>query len=214
MAVVGHVLVEEVILRVVRRLDGLGAFEERRVPLARVAADEAVEVFKAQPGRPQVERPGLAGLPVGDVVVLAVPGGVVAVLLQDLGERPVALRHERVVAGEARGQFHDDAGVGAVMVAPAEQRGARGRAQRRGVELVVAKAVLRQPVHRRRRDRSAERGRRPEAHVIGEDDEDVRRAFRRFDPLGEVLGGILGRAADLAAEGLFGSGQDFLRPCR
>ena len=108
--VVGHVLVEEVVLRVVRRLDGLGALEERRRPLARVAADEAVEVFEAQPGRPQIERPGLAGLPVGHVVVLAEPGGVVAVLLEHLGERPGALRHQRVVAGEAGAELHDDAG--------------------------------------------------------------------------------------------------------
>ena len=38
-----------------------------------VAAEEAVEVVEAQPGGPQVERPGLAGVPVGHVVVLAEP---------------------------------------------------------------------------------------------------------------------------------------------
>ncbi len=147
---VGHVLVEEIVLRVVRRLDRLGSFDDRRVPLAGVAADEAVEVLKAQPGGPQVERSGLTRLPVGNVVVLAVPGGVVAVLLQDLGERPRALRHERVVAGETGARLHDDAGGRGVMVAPAQQRRPRGRAQRRGVKLVVAEAVLRQPVHGRR----------------------------------------------------------------
>ncbi len=40
------------------------------------------------------------------------------------------------------------------------------------------------------------------------------RALGRFDALGEVRRGVLGRAADLAAEGLFGPGQDFLCPCR
>ena len=48
--IVGHVLVEDSSpWIVVRRLDGLGALEERRRPLVRVAADEAVEVFEAQP---------------------------------------------------------------------------------------------------------------------------------------------------------------------
>ena len=46
------------------------------------------------------------------VMVLPIPGRVVSVLLQNLGERSVALRRQRIVAGEARGQFRDDAGVG------------------------------------------------------------------------------------------------------
>ena len=100
--VVGHVLVEEIILRVVRRLDGLGALEERRRPLARVAANEAVEVFEAQARRPEVERPRLTRLPVGHVVVLAVPSSVVAVLLEDFCERSGTLRLKAVIAGEAR----------------------------------------------------------------------------------------------------------------
>ena len=78
--VVGQIVVEEVVLRVVRRLDGLDALDDGRRPLAGVAADESVEVLEAQPGRPQVERSGLAAVPVGHVVILAVPGRVVAVL--------------------------------------------------------------------------------------------------------------------------------------
>ena len=112
-----------------------------------------------------------------------------------------------------RAGFHDDAGVGAVMIASAEQRSARGRAKRRGVEIVVAQARVRQPVHRYRRNRSAEGGRGTEAYVIGEDNEDIRRSLGCFDHLWEVLYGLLCRAANLAAEGLFGPGQDFLRPC-
>ena len=88
--VVGHVLVEEIILHVVRRLDGLRALKQGWIPQARVTADETVEVFKAESGRPEVIRPGLAGAPVGDVMVLAILGGVVAVLLQDFAERPAA----------------------------------------------------------------------------------------------------------------------------
>ena len=47
--------------------------EQVRLPLARVAADEAVEIFKAHPVRPLLERPGLARLEGGRVVVLAEP---------------------------------------------------------------------------------------------------------------------------------------------
>ncbi len=46
--VVGHVVVEEVVLRVVRRLDRLDVLDERGTPLVGVAADEAVEVFEAR----------------------------------------------------------------------------------------------------------------------------------------------------------------------
>ena len=73
---------------------GLVSSNMRRRPLVRIAAYEAVEVLEAEPGGPQVERPGLAGVPVGNVVVLAVPGRVLAVLLEHLGERPAALRHQ------------------------------------------------------------------------------------------------------------------------
>src|SRR3954470_3449343 len=99
-AMIGHVLVEEIILLVVRRLDGFGAVEERRCPLARVAADETVEVFETQARGPEVERPGLTGVPVWNVVVLAIPGGVETVLLENFGERPRAVRLQAVVAGE------------------------------------------------------------------------------------------------------------------
>ena len=79
-AAVGHVLVEVVIPRVVRRLDRLDPFDDGGIPLAGVATDETVKILEAQPRRPQVKRPGLAAVPVRDVVVLAIPGGVVAVL--------------------------------------------------------------------------------------------------------------------------------------
>src|SRR5262249_30850806 len=47
--------------------------EQVRLPLARVATDEAVEVIKAHPVRPLIERSGLARLVKGRVVVLAEP---------------------------------------------------------------------------------------------------------------------------------------------
>ena len=55
-------------------------------------------------------------------MVLAIPGRVVAVLSEYLRERAIALRHQRVVAREARGQLHDHAGGVGMMIASGEQR--------------------------------------------------------------------------------------------
>ena len=60
--------------------------------------------------------------------------------------------------------------------------------------------------------RPAEGGRFAEAYVIGEDEQDIRRAFRGLDHLGTVLDGFPGRATNLADECLFRPGQDFSRP--
>jgi len=43
------------------------------MPLVGVGADEAVEVFEAKTGRPQIERARLTGLLVGNIMVLAEP---------------------------------------------------------------------------------------------------------------------------------------------
>ena len=212
--VVGHVLVEKVLLVVVRRFDGLDVLEDSRGPLAGVAADEAVEVLKTQPGRPEIERTGLAGMPVGDVVVLAVPGGVVTVLPEHLGEGPAALGHERVVAWEAGAGLHDGAGGARMVVAPGQQAGARGRTECAGMELRVAQAVLGEPVEGWGRNWSAEGARGAEAHVVGKDQQDIRCALRCLHLLREILDRVLGRAADCAAERLLRRRQHRVAPER
>ena len=64
-----------------------GVAEEVGLPLVGVATDEAVEVVKAHAGWPLIERPGLAGLEGGSVVILAEPRGVVTVVLQNAADR-------------------------------------------------------------------------------------------------------------------------------
>ena len=212
--VVGEVCVQ-VILRVVRRrLDGMGAVEDGRMPLVGVAADEAVEILEAQTGRPEVERPGLAGLPIGHVMVLPEPRRVVAIAPQDFPDGAAALGHQRIVAGITRGHLGDDARAGGVMVASADERRARGRAKRRGMERIVTQTGSRQLVIGRRGNRSAERGRRTPAHIIGHDEQDIWSALGRVNILGKVRRGLRGRAANLPFEELFGARQDVLRPCR
>ena len=74
---VAHVVDENVVRVAERRQNRLGVLEECRMPIVRVAAEEAVEVLEAEAeaeaARPLVEWAGLALLPVGNQVVLAEP---------------------------------------------------------------------------------------------------------------------------------------------
>ena len=112
-----------------------------RVVLARLTAEESVEVVESQPARPAIERAGGALLVVGRQVPLAERGGGVAVALEDLGDAGGALGPRRVVARPAAGELGDRAEAHGVMVAARQQRGARRRAERRHVEPVVAQAL-------------------------------------------------------------------------
>ena len=76
--------------------------EQVGLPLAGVAADEAVEVLEAHADRPLVERPGRGRLVERRVVILAEPRGRVPVLLQDGADRAVLLADDRVVARDIR----------------------------------------------------------------------------------------------------------------
>src|SRR5271165_1863317 len=67
---------------------------EVRLPLARVAADEAIEIVEAHSNRPLIERPGLGRLIGWRVMVLAEPRGPVTVLLQDRANGPVGLQND------------------------------------------------------------------------------------------------------------------------
>ena len=102
-------------------VDGRRIAEQVWLPLAGVAADEAVEVIEAHPCRPLIERPGLARLVEGRVVVLAEPRGRVPVLLQDGADSAVLLPDDRVVTREPRRNFANDPKAGHVMVASRDQ---------------------------------------------------------------------------------------------
>ncbi len=101
-------------------------------------------------------------------MIFSIPGGVVAILLQDFCEGSTALGHHRVITGIAGAQFHDHAGGSGVMIAARQQRRAGGRAESSGVKRVVAKTILRQTIHRWCWNRSTESGSGAEAYVIGQ----------------------------------------------
>ena len=107
---VGHVG-REVIVRRARLLDARHAVEDRRRPLVRLAADEAVELVEARAGRPAVVRAGDGHFPRRRLVILAEGGGAVAVLAEDLGQRRDALAAGRRCCRETP--------VASSMIAPA-----------------------------------------------------------------------------------------------
>jgi hypothetical protein len=204
----------EVIPRVVGCLDGFGAVEEGWMPLVGVTADEAVEVFEAETCGPEVKRPGLARLPVGDVMVLAIPGCVPTILLEDFGYRSAAFRHDGVVARVAGPELGDYACGAGVMVAASDERRPRWRTERSGVEHIVAQTGFRQFVESGSWNRPAEGGGSAETDVVGHNQQYVRRAFGRFNGLREIGLGFRGSAADVALERRFGFRQDFSGGCR
>jgi hypothetical protein len=72
-----------------------------------------------------------------------------------------------------------------MVVAAVDQRGA-GRAAKGGrVEMIVAQAFRRQPVHGRRGNAAAKRAELAEAAIVDQDEQDVRRALWRADRLGK-----------------------------
>ena len=200
---VGQILVQRVaLLGRSGRLDRGRPFEEPRVVLVRLAADEAVEVLEARARRPVVEGAHRARLPHRDLVALAELRGRVPVQLQDLGERRLVEGAHAVVAGRGGRHLGDGAHSDGVVVAAGQQRGARRRAERGGVKAGVLEAGPRESFRVRREARSAERAGGAEPDVVEQDDEDVGRAGGRAQPAdGRVVGrrilGVEGGEADV-----------------
>ena len=113
-------------------------------------------------------------------------GGSVAVLPQDPADRGAVAPNQAVVARKAARRLGDDAEADRMMVPARDQRSAGRRAERRGVEIRIAQAIVGDAVERRRRNDAAEGRGRGEANVVGHDEQDIRRAFRRHDARGPI----------------------------
>ena len=162
------------------RLDMRGIPEQRaRRPLVGVAAHETVEVLEPHAGRPLVERTRLARLIDRRVVILSEPRRAVAVLQENATNRGAILADHAVVTGEARRDLRDHTEPDRVVVAPGDQCSPGRRAQRGRVEIGVAQPAGGDAVQRRRRNDAAECGWCTKADVVGEDQQDVRRALWR-----------------------------------
>ena len=210
-----HQIRGEVIVRVVGRLDRLGARVERRRPLVGLRTYKAIEILKAIAGRPAVEGSRRAYLPHRCLVHLAIGGRAVAVQPQRLGDGGRGVRADRVVAGRRGGRLGDAAHADRVMVAPGEQRLPRRGAERGGVEAGVLQALVRHPLQSGHVDRTAEGARGAEAHVVDQDDDDVGCALGRAQRLGRRRLHILAVQRRGVRLLYVGDGQDLAsaRPC-
>ena len=180
---VRHVVGEVVLLAVpaFRHPDRLVVLGDDRIPLPGLTAQEPPEIVEAPAVRPPAERARRALLPIRCQVPLAERGRAVAVHLQHLRERRAVLRHERRIAGKARGQLADRPETDGMMVTAGQQSGPGRRAQRRHMEPVVPGTLLSDPGHRGRRDRPAERTGLTEPRIIDQHQQHIRRPLRRRD---------------------------------
>ena len=201
-------LVDQVLGQVVallgrpRRLDRVVVVDEVRVPLARVAAEEAVEALEAAPERPAVVRAGRRLLVARRQVPLADHVRAVAVLDQHLRQHAVLERHDPVVARVAGGELGDAGHAVAVVVPPGDDARAARRAQRRRVHVAEAQAVRRERVEGR-----ASRSGCRSSRAVRSRCRRARRTGRSGRPSRARVGGRPGRArllggpADHAREG-------------
>ena len=173
-----------------RRPDDLLVLGQARVPLARAAAEDPVEVVEAPAVRPTVERSCRALLPVRCEVPLAERGRAVAVVSEDPWQRRAIPRKDRGIAGEPTRELTDRAEPHRVVVPAGEERGTRRGAQRRHVEPVVAQPALGHPCVVRRLDRAPEGAGIAEPGVVDQHEQDVRRPLRRGGVADEVPVGL------------------------
>src|SRR5262249_48081559 len=109
-----------------------------RVVLVRVAAKKTIIAFKSPTQWPAIIGAGGPGLLGRRQMPFAERISVVAILLQDLGKKAVLERDLAVGAREALGPFGDACHAVGVVIAPGQDTGARRRAQRGRVHIVVA----------------------------------------------------------------------------
>ena len=172
---VGHVLHQVVALfGRLPRLDGRGPLVERRVPLVGLAADESVEVLEAASARrPGIERSGRARFPDRHFVTLAELRGGVAIQLERPRQRRHRVGQHRAVARRASRNLGDAAHANGMVVSAGQQRLARGRTQRGGVEAIELQPARCQFFRGWRLAGPAKGAGCAEADVVDQDNQDV-----------------------------------------
>ena len=118
------------------------AFEEGRIPLVRLTADEAIEIFEAATARrPCVERADRTRLPNRYLVALAELCRRISVKLQGHRKRCHRIRAYRTISGSARGMLSDGAHPRGMVIAPSQKCLTGGGAQRRCMKAVVLQTL-------------------------------------------------------------------------
>ena len=156
-----------------RRFDLVVVIDQVGIPLAGVAAQEAVETFEAAGQWPAGVGPCARLLVARGQMPLAHHEGVVALLEEHLGEETVLERDDSVVAGIARRELGDGRHGVAVVVASGDDARAARRTQRRRVHVVVAEPISRERVEVRCRDRASEAAELTVPGVVQHDGQDI-----------------------------------------
>ncbi len=185
-----------------RRIDVRVAGDELRRILIGLGVEEAVEAIEAAAERPAVE--GAGGAALGQRRHMPLPDHVITigVRAQHLGDGAGLARDLAAIAGIAGIEIGEAADADRMMVAAGQQRRARGRAHRRGMEARIAQALGRQPIDGGRFDRRAVAAEIGEADIVEEDDENVGGAARRPGRVGPPRLRFLHGLADRAAKRL------------
>ena len=142
-------------------------------------AQEAVEIFEAEAGRPVLERPGWRRFRGRRIVPLAPRGCGVAVILEHLGRERAGPRDLSGIAVPVVGQLRELAVSDPVVIATGQQRRPSRRAHGRRMEPVVGNSFLDDAVHRRGLHFAAERRRKCRPRIVDENDQNVRRVGRK-----------------------------------
>src|SRR4029077_7161665 len=164
-----------------RRLYSDGSIKNGRSPLIRFATDETVKFIEARMSGPTIKRSGNRDLPRRRFVIFAKRSGAVAIQAQHFCKRRDALRADSGIAWKRSGKFHDRTGIVHVMIATRQQRSASRRTKRSSMKIVITQARGRELFRCLHFAGSTKRARLPEADVVQQNDDDVRRSFGRFD---------------------------------
>ncbi len=173
--VVGKVAIQDVI-RIARwRLDERRTFDQSRCKLVRVGVDESIKVLKAETGRPMIEWADLRTLfPFGRQMTLAEHSGAVAVFLQYFSNSGCRFGKHALIAVEcARNGGCRTSELNGMWVSAGQQGRARGRADRRGVEIIKLQPILRKRVEGGSGYRTTESAGRSKTHVVRHDHENI-----------------------------------------
>ena len=172
----GHVVV---ITADVRRHRGRVAIH-RGLPLGGFGIQDAVEVIKANAGRPTVEGAGGGLFPERCQVPLAKGRRGVPTLSKNLGDGGRLLRDDGVVPRKNIGRLGNAAHVDGVVVATSQHGRSRGGAQCGGVELVKRESLTRHAIQCWRRHGTTESRAGSKSDVIEQNQDDVRCPLRRL----------------------------------
>src|SRR5579863_1319544 len=130
---------------ILMRVQNRGVAHQTRLVLRSLAREEPIEIFEAIAGGPVIEVAFRGRLLGGRIVPLAPSSGVVAVILEYLGHGGRRLRDRAAETVKVVGQFRNLTVGDARVIAPREQRSARGRAHGSGVKSIERNAQLRDP---------------------------------------------------------------------